>query len=830
MLRLPIISLLACLLVSSGAWGQTTRVRGRVTDATNGEPLQFASVVFPGTTVGATTDEDGVYSLETRDTVSMVQASIVGYESQTRTIAAGSFNTVDFGLVPLYIDIGAVTVTPGENPAFAILDSVRSRRRFNDPSEYDSYVCRTYTKSELGLTNFKSEFRSKRMQRNLGFVLEYVDTSALTGRTYLPAMISETSADLYHSRRPAVSREVIRANRVSGLDDSFAVAQFSGTMHGDVNFYDNFIDIFNVRFASPLADGGRAFYDYFLVDSLSVGGRKTYKIRFHPKRFTTPVLDGEVNIDSATYALQSASARMPRRVNVNWVKHLLLEAESRTVDDGRWFRSRDKVSAEFAVTNADSSRLRSFLGSREIVYDDVRIGVPLPEEVTRMDNNVVLAEGNVTRTDETFWDSVRPYALSEREKAITVMVDSVKHTRLYRDVYTIVNTLIVGYWNTKYIGIGPYYRLVSFNDLEGFRMQLGARTTSEVSRRLRLTGYAAYGFRDERFKGGGGAELVFGRSLTRKLSISGRRDVMQLGAGQTAMSSGNLFSSVFSRGGDRLTMVNRLEAQYEHEWRWGASSFVGGRMQRIFADGYVPMVRPGGESVKSVSDVALHVGMRLSWDEMVYRMIFDKQYLGSVYPILTLEGTVGLPDVLSGGSEYYRLEAGVQYKLELPPVGYSKITLRGGRIFGRVPYPLLKLHEGNVTYFYDPYAFSCMNFYEFASDKWLGWYYEHHFNGALLGRLPLVRRLKLREVVTCKGVWGSLDERNDGSLPDTRAPLLFPEGMSSVRDPYVEVGAGVENILRLFRVDCVWRLTHRRPVHGMKTQNFAVNLCMQVSF
>ena len=150
--------------------------------------------------------------------------------------------------------------------------------------------------------------------------------------------------------------------------------------------------------------------------------------------------------------------------------------------------------------------------------------------------------------------------------------------------------------------------------------------------------------------------------------------------------------------------------------------------------------------------------------------------------------------------------------------------MQGGKIFGKVPYPLLKLHEGNGTYFYDPMAFSCMNFYEFASDTWVALFFEHHFNGILLGRIPLIKKLKWREVLVCKGVWGTLSKENDGSLAATQAPLLFPPGMTSVSDPYVEVGFGVENIFRLLRVDFIWRVTHRDPKPGQEIQNFAVNL------
>ncbi len=269
---------------------------------------------------------------------------------------------------------------------------------------------------------------------------------------------------------------------------------------------------------------------------------------------------------------------------------------------------------------------------------------------------------------------------------------------LYRNIYTFINTLIVGYWNTKYIGIGPYYKLASFNKLEGFRMQLGGRTTTNVSRTVRVGGYVAYGTRDEDVKGGGSVEVAFNRHLTRKLTLTARHDVMQLGAGQNALTESNILSSILSRGDQRLSMVNRGEAVYEHEWCHGVSTFAGARMQRIFANRYVPMLRPGGVPVNSVSDAAVHVGVRLSKNETVYRMPFDKQSMGSVCPILTLGFSAGIPGALHGSYEYYRLEGSLRYRPELPPVGYSDITVQGGRIFGKVPYQLLKLHEGNGTY------------------------------------------------------------------------------------------------------------------------------------
>ena len=833
----------ALLLLGLTAVAQPTRVRGRVTD-TNGEPLQFVSVLFPGTTVGMVTDEKGIYALETRDSVAVLQAQMMGYITAEKPVERGRYNQIDFTLEEAEFSIDQVVIKPGANPAFPILDSLISRKRFNNPDEYERYRTETYTKMELGLTNIKEQFRSKRLQRNFGFIFEFVDTSALTGQRYLPAMISETKAEYYHSRRPAMEREIIRANRVSGFDDTFSIAQFTGQLSGRVNFYDSFIDIFNVRFASPLAEGGRLFYNYFLIDSLPIEGRKSYLIRFHPRGTATPVLDGELRIDSASYALRSITARLPKNANINWIKHLVLENENALVDSVRWFKLRDRVTAEFSIALADSSKMTSFLGSREIAYAKPDFESALPAEVLAMDNNVIVADDNPSAHDEQFWNEARPYRLSAREQGIYRMVDSIQQAPLYRNIYTVINTIIGGYYNTRYIGIGPYYKLASFNRLEGFRAQLGGRTTANFNRHVRLSAYAAYGTKDERWKGGGGVEWMIGRRLTRKLTVRGAHDVMQLGAGQNALTENNILSSVFSRGDQRLSMVDRGEVHYEHEWRHGFSTFVGSSMRRIYGNRYVPLLASGRgpaapegpeeplpTAVRAINDATVTVGMRISKNEKIYRQIFDKGSLGSKYPILTLSGTAGLKGVLPHGHEYYRADASVYYKPELPPIGYSEITIQAGKIWGQVPYPLLKLHEGNGTYFYDPYAFACMDYYEFASDRWVAGFFEHHFNGFFLGRIPLLKRLKWREVLICKGVWGRLSDRNNGSLPGTDAPLLFPRGMGSVSKPYFEAGFGIENIFRLVRIDCIWRLTHRDAnAYGEKPQNFSVNIGIQLKF
>lgn len=822
--------LIFLLFFTSIGLAQSTRVRGKVTDAKTGEVLPLVNVVFKGTTIGVTTDFDGAYFIETRADVHDLQVSFVGYEAQTVKTNSGSFNAIDFKLVPLTFDLDEVMVSPGENPALVILRNVHKNRKYNNHEERAQYFCSTYTKMELDITNIKPEFRNKKLQKNFGFVFNYMDTSVITGKAFLPVMISEASADYYYRKNSKLTREIVKASRISGIEEDFTLAQFTGHLHVNLNLYDNYIDVFDVKFASPLSEHGQLYYKYFLVDSMKINGRKTYKIRFHPKGISTPVLDGEVNIDSLTWGMESAKVKMMKGLNVNWIRDLVVENQSMLVGDSLWFPKQDKIFADFTIHMADSSKIMAFLGHRQVDYSDVRFNTAIPDEVLKMDNNVMINQ-NVLNSDEEYWTSVRPYELSGREKQIYGMVDSIKNVPLYRNIYDLIQTTLLGYYNTKYVGFGPYYKLYSFNKLEGNRFQLGARTTTDFSKKIQFFGYGAYSTKGNKLKGGGGLKYLFNELPASMLTLSYKYDVLQLGAGVNAFTEGNILSSVFSRGNnERLSLVNQWDVKFEKEWRQGITNVFSARVRDIYTSPYVQFIRPDGSVLNSIHTSVLGISTRLSKDEIIIRNTFDKFSMGSDYPIVGIDVSAGLKGIFKNDYEYYRLELSGAYTVNIAPVGYSAIMVSGGKIFGKVPYPLLKLHEGNATYFYDPYAFSCMNFYEFASDLWGALYWEHHFKGFFLGKIPLLKKLKWREVFTFKALVGRLSDKNNGSLPGTDAVLLFPEGMSSVSKPYFETGIGIENIFRIFRIDAIWRLSHRQDVPGQNVQNFAINFSIHLNF
>jgi len=827
------------LLFPLTAIAQTTKVKGSVKDAGTGAGIPFANVFFKNTTIGVTTDMDGNYSMETRDhSVSVLSVLILGYEAKEVPIKNGGFNQVDFQLKAINETLNAAVVKPDDHYVRWILKQVDRNRDKNNPESLPRYSCDTYNKMELDVANADEQIRNKLLRKNFGFVLNYMDTSVISGQSYLPVMISETASRYYHQNFPVVKRELIKATKVSGIEDESMVAQFTGNMHVKTNFYDNFIHIFDVQLPSPLSRFGNTYYNYYLIDSLQIDGRKTYKIRFHPdKLVSSPSFDGEMTIDARDYALREMHARLKKGANVNWVRDFVVDVENQPINDSTWFYKQDKLYVDFSVALKDSSKLMSFLGNREIDYSNPSLAESFPDYIVKADADVLLDKSGISK-GEAYWQEARPDPLTEKEQNIYSMVDSIKNVPLFNNIYTLISSFVTGYYDTRYVGIGPYFKTFSFNDLEGARFQFGLRTTSDFSEKWRFTLYGACSTEGDRLKGGGTVEYMFDNIRTKKLVFDVKHDMEQLGKGSGAFTESNILSSVLSKSsGHKLTMVNALTLSYQHEWFQGFDNTISFETRRIFANRYVPMVRPDSTFLNSISTNQVHYVARFSWNEIVTRGTFDKTYVDTDYPVVTLDLIGALKGLTDNDYSYLRTELQMRYSLALPPFGTSYFKFSAGKIFGTVPYPFLKIHEGNGTYYYDNSSFSCMNYFEFVSDAWATFFWEHNFKGFFFGKIPFMKRLNWREIAEVRAAYGTLSPKNNGmsgSAYAANSPMFFPAGMSSLDKPYVEAGVGVSNIFRVIRVDAFWRLTHReKGVNGSRLFNsndFALNFSLVLSF
>lgn len=821
---LLVITMLLCC--TWAAFSQSTKIRGRVTDSATGEGIPFAGIFFKGTTIGLTTDLDGYYTLETRDLQSdVLVCQYMGYKTQEKKIKTGSFSTVNFVMELHNTSLYGVVVKADNKKVKRLLAGIEANRDRNNPEKRPCYSCDLYNKMQLGLTHAQEQLRNPRFLEEMGFVFENLDTSTVSGVSYLPVLISETVAQRYHTSSPEANSETIIANRISGVNpDNNLLTQFTGSLHFKCNFYQDFVNSFDIEFPSPIQSGGMLYYNYYIVDSLSIDSRKTYLVHYHPKPgISSPALDGEMLVDAGDFALRSLHAKMLHGGNVNWVRDIVYDVEYERLPDSTWFYRQEKLYADFSISLADSSKMLSVIGTRELSYSN-----PSFEDVQVASVNKVKVEGDSNYYDDEYWEKHRPYELSQKEKDTYRMVEQIKETRTYRTWYDVIYTAVTGYWDIGKVGLGPYHKLISFNNLEGARVQLGIHTSKDLSKKFRFTAYAAYGFRDRKPKGGVSYERLFSKEPTRKLTLDAKYDVFQLGKGTSSFTDGNILSSVLGKGkAQKLCPMTGFSACYEHEFNMNFNMQADVRLMRYFANGFVPMSDLKGNPIGSVASNELHLLARFSKDETVNRGHFIKTYVHTNYPVVSLELTGSIPGIRKGDCGFLRPELTVDWKVRIPPAGMSKVHFSAGTIIGKVPYPYLHLFEGNGSYILDKTAFSCLDFFEFAADSWCTLLWHHNFNGFFLGKIPLVRELKLREEFIFKAAYGVLSNRNNPLLEGSDAVMMFPQGMKPLGNvPYLEIGAGISNIFQLFRVDCHWRLTHRENAR----QKFCVTLGLEFRF
>ena len=810
------------------------RVSGTVYEEETREPLPFVSVFFEGTTIGTETDDQGRFELVASNLSSaMLCAQLVGYLPQGITVRAGREGEVNFYLKLDRRNLQAAYVRPDNHYLKSILKQIDAHRKRNNPDTRRAYTSEFYNKTQIDLKN--PEVLGP-LIKGLKVVEPYMKIDE-HGQKVLPAFFLEGSGKRYHSSVPEINKEEILATRISGLLDNNVVEPYTGSIYLHANFYDNFVDVLGVKVPSPLAPGASVYYNYYLIDSLDVQGRKTFYIRYHPKKLVSnPVFDGEMYIDAEDFALQRMKAKLDNTGAVNWVRAMDLDQTNRKQPDGSWFYDDDRMYIDFSFTVKQLSKTIAVVGHRHLVWGEPDYSQPVIAEKVLIGDEAVVNKP-VARASDEYWAEHRSEPLNAEEQGIYDMVDAIQQQPLYNLAFWAGDLFSTGYipLNRK-IGIGTYSNFVSFNDIDGFRMSIGFQTKKGLSRDWRLTGKLAYGFGSKQFRGMLRYEQIFTRLPWRKLKVQFKHDISQLGRSNAPfLDEGNILTSVTSkRGLNKYMPLTEFTVNYEREIRGGFTNSIGYEYKRIFANHNVPMIRPDGTAQSSSVVNQLHYTARFTWHESVLRGDYYKDYVQTDYPIVTVDVIGAKKGLVANDVEYLRGEMTVNWHLKTPPLGYANVRFNAGKVFGHVPYQLLKLHEGNPSFLYDPVSFSCMRYYEFASDAWATLAYEHEFGGFFLGRIPLIRDLNWREHVLVKAAYGTISPKNNGSLENTQAMFLFPEGMSDLSTPYVEVGAGFSNIFHLLRVTGVWRLTHRLPEPEDSKRiigaNFAVNLGFKVQF
>lgn len=509
--------------------------------------------------------------------------------------------------------------------------------------------------------------------------------------------------------------------------------------------------------------------------------------------------------------------------------------EYQKVNDSIWFLSYEELMIDFNI----NEKSYGFFGRKQATYDSIRINEPIPDEILRLHTNTYIDEDSILKND-AYWQEQRLTELTQEDANIYDMVDSVKQMPMYRTIYGLAELLFDYYFVIGKVELGPYYTFYSHNPIEGHRLKFGARTSTAFSTKYRFGGYVAYGLSDMKWKYGFDAEYLFDRNPRKRLEFRTFHDVKQLGKSDNAFLDDNILSTILRRRPNyKLTMVDYYALAYEREWFQGFSNTFQVSFGQVFPTEYIPFQvytdEGDTEPVGSIQTTEFTLKTHFAYQEKFLLGKFERKSLGSKYPALDLDLSFAPKGILNSSYEYIKIKAQLSDKVELNPIGYSKYRLTYGKIFGKVAYPLLELHEGNETYAYDNAAFNMMNYYEFASDEYASLWFEHHFQGFFLNRIPLIRLLELREVASVKVLYGRLSNENQNVME-------FPENLFWLNDeslnrdndirvlgvkPYLEAGVGIENILKLFRVEATWRLAYR---DNPDIQNFGLRVSMQITF
>lgn len=814
-----LISLFFFLCFCTLLKAQTTKVSGKVIDAETKEALPFVTITFKGTKIGTQSDFDGNYTLETYYATDSLRFSLLGYKSKMIYIKRDKNRQVDVALTPAGTELKEIVVNAKdfENPAWRIIRATIANKDINNKSKLDAYEYEAYNKIEFDLKNFQSKLRKNIFLRPFRFIFNYVDT---VGSDYfLPLFISESLSDFYFRKNPSQKKEIIKATKTGGMQNE-SVSRLLGDTYQNINVYDNDILVFGRSFVSPISSAGFGFYRYYLQDSMFVDNRYCYKISFLPKRKQELTFSGEMWINDTTYAIKKISAGIAKDANINYIQSFVFTQEYNQVQKEVWMLSKDYLNFEAAILIPHKLRKQHFTGSKISSYRNFSINTPRDAAFYANPENIVMNDSSNAKP-ERYWQNARHDSLSQHDKDVYLIADSIPKVPLFK----FYNTMIKGYNSWGIIDFGPYFTSYSFNALEGNRIKLSARTNTRLDTHFGLEGYAAYGTEDQTIKYGAKANYYFKRIPRSLLSAGYREDVEQFGLNAGIFKEDNIITSLLRRTAIRsYNKVREVNVYFEKDWFNGfGNKFQFKRKELIpVGDLVYDAENTLGQLVNvskiTTSEISIHT--RIAYGERFVGGNFQRISLGTQYPIVDVHFYWAVKNLFASDYEYKKLVISAKDKVKLGILGTFQYKVEAGKIWGNVPYPILELHPGNETFLLNDNTFNTMNYFEFVSDQYASAAATQHFEGLLFNKIPLVRKLNWREVVSGKALIGNLSNSN-------RSILQIPNQIYTLSYPFYEVSAGIENIFQVFRVDALWRLSYLDHPNITK---FGVRVKLQLEF
>lgn len=790
-----------------------TKIEGIVTDDI-GMPIAFANIIFVNSSEGTITNDNGRFYMESDETYDAIKVSFIGYETKEVSLAQKVNYNMEIVLAESAEQLQEVVVYTGKqskknNPAIDILRKIWAKKRENGVRKFKQYQYDKYEKIEFDLNTIDSALIKSKLFKGLEFMFEDLDTSRITGKTYLPMFLSESFSKVYGDNVLDREKEDVLGNKNSGFSGNQAITAFVEDLYSDYDIYNNYLKFFDKSFTSPLSKTGIDVYNYVLSDSTYIDDKWCYNIIYYPRRKNELTFKGDFWVNDTTFAIKKINMQVTKSANINWVKEIYIEQDFEVVSDSVFLLKRDYMLSDFSFSKKEESR--GVYGKRTTVFDNYNFNNPRSEDFYKAVSDPY--DPRVFSQDSIFWENARLERLNEDESGIFKLLDTLKTVPKFRTYYDIVSILGSGYveidkWN---IDIGDIYSTFGYNDAEGIRLRGGARTYFGQNDLWRLEGYTAYGFTDKKFKYGVSGKFLLDRKNRLIVSGGNRRDIEQLGLSLTStndvMGRSIASSSLVTVGSnDRLTNINLSTLNFEMEPVKNFRIDIGGSFRTLssalpdaFSLDYVDPGSPSGIS-SEIKQFDLNTTLIYTPGKRTIGYGVERSNINDDYSTLVLKYTKGVDGFLESDFDYEKIQFSYQQPWQIGGFGRLTSTVELGKTFGTVPLGLLSVIPGNQTLFSLYNVFPNLDFYEFVTDTYATVHLEHNFNGRLFSRIPWLRKLNLREIVGVRGAWGQLSEENIALSAPTNIPLMAPEDQV-----YWEYSLGVGNIFKILRIDFNFR-------------------------
>lgn len=804
-----------------------TVVQGVVTDIYSKKPLQYVSVVLKGGR-GTVTDSLGRYKLTSSGKIATLQVTYVGYLTILKPITPGITQTIDFELETDPKAINSVTVTTRKrapyrnkgNPAVELIRRVIQNKPLNRTDSYNYVEYEQYEKMQVSISNVSDKLSNSRLLKNYKFLFENRDTTKLEGKALLPVYLEETLSQKYYRKKPEKTKTIVTGEKRVNFGeyiDNAGVSSYLNRLYMDVDIYDNDIPLFTYQFLSPIADLAPTFYMYYIRDTtVDANGHKLIKIYFTPRNTNDLLFRGNmwVTLDG-NYSVEKINMFLSKNANLNFVRELHIDLDFEKSEDSRYHLSRSNIMADASVTKGSGT---GFFGERTVSYRKFKINQALPDSV--YDGPALVKKEKADKLPDDFWKAGRHDTLTHTESKVYSNIDSLEKMPSFRRTLAIATFLLAGYTSVGPFEIGPAAAFYSFNPVEGFKLRLGGRTTPKFSKRLYFETYGAYGFKDERWKG----FLSTTYSLNNKsiysfplnyVRVSYQHDTKIPGQELQFVAEDNFLLS-FKRGkNDKWLYNSNFKIDFVKEFENHLSFSLGFKNWKQEPAGAIIYNKEVNGSLVNVNKlITSEFSGELRWapKEQFYQGKVYRIPIINKYPIFTLRFIAGVKGLLNSEYNYQNISARFEKRAYMSQLGYSDLVIEGGYIFGKIPYPLMTVHRANQTYAYQLNSYNLMNFQEFVSDRFLGISVDHHFNGLFFNRVPLLKKLKLREVVSVKVLYGGVRDENDPAKDPSLIKYPIFDGSATTfalnKKPYIEGSVGIANIFKLIRVDLVKRFNY----------------------